>query len=113
MEKAYLRETYKEFRKCYTDADFIEKVNKLNTSREYCYRMLNGIGTYDINDVLDLIKDNGSWGELKGFIKVELHHINGYLDVLEIPIDINVEDWNEEYKVFDSESYLICDVEEW
>lgn len=113
MKKEYLRETFKEFRGCHTERDFIEKADKLNTSREYYYRMANGSGTFDINEVLDLIKDNGSWGELKGFIRIEVHNMYGNIVALEIPIDVCVEEWDEEDKVFNVESYLISDVDEW
>jgi hypothetical protein len=113
MEKEYLRDNYKEFRECRTERDFIEIADNLNTSREYYYRMSDGCGTFDVNDVFDLIVDNGSWCELNGFIKVELHNVYGNVVAFEIPIDICFEDWDEEVKCFNSESYVISDVAEW
>ena len=75
--------------------------------------MADGSGTDDINNVFDLIVDNGSWGELKGFIKIVVHNVNGCRDVLYFPVDICVEEWDQEDQVFNYESYLISDVEEW
>lgn len=113
MEMEDLRANFKEFRNCRTEREFIETADKLNTSREYYYRMSDGSGTFDVNDVFDLIKDNGSWGELKGFIRIEVHNMYGNVVALEIPVDITVEDWDEEEKCFNAESYLISDIEEW
>lgn len=113
MEIESLRETYKEFRNCRTERDFIEQADKLNTSREYYYRMSDGSGTFDVNDVLDLIEDKGDWGEIKGFIRIEVHNVYGNVVQLQIPVDISVEEWDKEEKVFNYESYLISDVYEW
>lgn len=108
-----LRENFKEFSNCRTERDFIEQADKLNTSREYYYRMSDGSGTFDVNDVFDLIEDKGDWGELKGFIGIEVHNMHGNLVALKLPIDICLEEWDEEEKVFNYESYLISDVDEW
>lgn len=113
MEKEFLRENYKEFMNCRTEREFIETVDKLNNSRDYYYRMSDGTGTFNASDVLDSIEDKNDWGELKGFIRIELHNSYGNTEQLEIPIDICFEEWDDEEKIFNYESYLICDVDEW
>lgn len=113
MEQQYLRESYKEFRNCRTEREFIETADKLNNSRDYYYRMSDGTGTFNASDVLDSIEDKGDWGELKGFIRIELHNSYGNIEQLEIPIDIFFEEWDDEEKIFNYESYLISDVDEW
>lgn len=114
MKKEYLRETYKEFRNCYTDDDFIKKADDLNISRETYYYDAHHMKTTDILDVLDCIDDDGSYGGIiEGCITIELHHAHGYLNVLEIPIVIYGYDWNEEEQYFDTETYYIKNVEEW
>lgn len=118
MEKKYLRENFKEFKNCRTEREFIETADKLNNSRDYYYRMSDGTGTFNASDVLDSIEDKGDWGELKGFIRIELHNSydnNSYdnIEKLEIPINICFEEWDDEEKIFNYESYLISDVDEW
>lgn len=113
MEMESLRENFKEFRHCRTECEFIEQADKLNTSSEYYYRMSDGSGTFDVNDVLDLVEDKGDWGELKWFIRIEVHNVYGNVVALKIPVYITVEEWNEEDRCFNYESYLISDVDEW
>ena len=100
-------EMYKELR---TNKDLTTVVDELNSSRDYYYYDSNKIRTQDVNDVLDLIDENGF---IDGCIVVELHHVNGYIDPVEIPITICCEQWDEDEHCFMMESYRICDVEEW
>lgn len=46
---------------------------------------------------------------------MELHHIYGYVEALQIPCTVTVEKqyWDEEEKRFDCESYTIKDIGEW
>lgn len=114
MELNYLKETYREFMDCYDEQSIIKKADELNTSRETYFKMVNGIGTYDVSDVMDqLEKQAGGYYSIRAYFKIELHHVNGYLDTLEIPIDMTLEDWDEEEKDFGIASYSICAVEEW
>lgn len=113
MKKEFLKKNYKEFWKCFTNMDFIQRADSLNTSREYYYRIDNGSGTNKTNDVLNLIEYDGIWGEIKGFIRIEVHNMYGNIVCLEIPIDIIVSDWSEEDSSFTNECYSICDVDEW
>lgn len=102
---------YKEFR---TSNDLTTVVDELNTSRTYYYYDSNNIRTAEVTDVLDLIEyDDNGYGHIDGCIVVELHHENGYIDPVEIPIEITLERWNEDDQCFEIESYSICDVEEW
>lgn len=101
---------YKEFGE---HTDFVKKADELNTGGDlYCYDK-RGIRTTDINDCLDMIEWKGDVGYLEGCIVIEVHHIYGYVDTIEVPCEICVEGWDEEEKVFDTESYTIKDVEEW
>lgn len=107
---------YKEFPDWYKNNDFIEKVDKLNDSRDLYYLRSDGIRTTDVEEVLDEIEwDENGIGTLEGCIVVELHHIYGYVEAIQIPCTITVEKqyWNEEEKIFDGESYTIKDIEEW
>lgn len=111
MEKDYLRETYKEFSGCYSDNDFIRKVDDLNTSREVLYNGEHGVGTFDVEDVLP--KDfHGQDLKIEGHINVEVHE-GRYVTVLEIPCTIYCYEWDEEDKVFGLETVSINPVEEW
>lgn len=101
---------FKEFRKY---DDFIEKANKLNTSGDYYYYDKNGCGTYDINECLDMVKENDGLETIEGYFTIECHHIYGYVDVIHIPITIFLEDWDEEEKRFETESYITHDIDEW
>lgn len=107
---------YKEFPDWYENNDFIEKVDKLNDSRDLYYLRSDGIRTTDVEEVLDEIEwDENGIGILEGCIVVELHHIYGYVEAIQIPCTITVEKqyWDEEEKIFDGESYTIKDIEEW
>lgn len=59
--------------------------------------------------------DGNDIGTLEGCIVVELHHIYGYVETVQIPCTVTVEKryWDEEGKRFDNESYVIKDIEEW
>lgn len=107
---------FKEFPDWYGNEEYREKVDKLNDSRDMYYLTADGIRTTDIEDVLDEIEwDDNDIGTLEGCIVVELHHIYGYVETLQIPCTVTVEKryWNEEGKSFDCESYVIKDTEEW
>lgn len=96
---------YKEFVKCY---DFEKRADELNTSRDVYYYDSRNCRTFEIEDCLDLIKyDNNGVGHIDGCILIELHHIYGYVDSLEIPVSFDLEDWNEEEQLFTEESYTI------
>lgn len=110
MELEKLRE-FKEFINCY---DVVEKAYKLCESRDYYFLRKDGIGTYNINECLDMIEKNGSVESIKGYIIIECHHIYGYVDVIHIPIIIYLEDWDEKEKQYNCESYSInSDIKRW
>lgn len=111
MEKEYLRETFKEFSGCYSNSDFIKKVDDLNTSREFCYEDEHGIGTYDVEDVLPKDFDGQNF-TLDGYITIEVHE-GRYVEPMRIPVEITLEEWDEEEQVFGVELVSIKDVEEW
>lgn len=113
MQMNYLKENYKEFMNCYDEASIIEKVDNLNTSRETFFKTSDGIKTYDVNDVMEQLEECSGYYSIRAYIKIEPHHVNGYLDNLEIPVDMTLEDWDEEEKDFGVASYRICDIEEW
>ena len=89
-----------------------EIADELNRSREVYYTCSNGYGTQEISDVLDTIEWNNVIGKLDGFIEIEVHE-NGNTKKLEIPVEIEVENWNEECQCFEMESVEMKDVEEW
>lgn len=60
----------KTFGYCRTKEDVIEKLDALHTSREILYLNDKGIGTYDINDNVPLLKD-GKYFIAKGYFTVE------------------------------------------
>ncbi len=113
MTKDYLKENYKEFMNCFDEESIIKKVDELNSSCETFFKMSNGIKTYDVNDVLDQLEEQSGYHSIRAYISIELHHVNGYLDHLEIPVDMTLEDWDEEEKDFGISSCSICDIEEW
>lgn len=111
MKKEYLKETYKEFSGCYSNDDFIKKVDELNTSREFLYNDEHGIGTYDIEEVLPK-NFKGENLVIDGHINIEVHE-GKYVTPLQIPCTIYCEKWDEEEKVFGLESVSINPVSEW
>lgn len=114
MEKTYLKENYKEFANCYSENDFIRKADDLNTSCEFCYEMANGIGTHDVTNVMDCLeKQKGGYYTCDGYINIEVTNYYGNTEVLRIPVEITLEEWDEEEQVFGMESVTIKDVEEW
>lgn len=60
----------KTFGHCRTKEEVIEKIDALHTSRETLYLDNRGIGTYDINDNVPLLKD-GKYFIAKGYFTVE------------------------------------------
>lgn len=102
---------YKEFAKCY---DFGRKADELNTSRDVYYYDLMRCRSLDIKEVLDLVEyDNNGVGHIDGCILIELHHVNGYIEPLEIPVSFDLEEWDEDAQLFMKESYMIKPVREW
>ena len=89
-----------------------EIADELNRSREVYYTCSNGYGTQEISDVLDTIEWNNVIGKLDGFIEIEVHE-NGNPKTLEIPVEIEVENWNEECQCFEMETVEMKDIEEW
>lgn len=89
-----------------------EIADELNRSREVYYTSSNGYGTQEISDVLNEIEWNNGIRKLDGFIEIEVHE-NGNPKTLEIPVEIEVENWNEECQCFEMESVEMKDVEEW
>lgn len=89
-----------------------EIADELNRSREVYYTSSNGYGTQEISDVLNEIEWNNVIGKLDGFIEIEVHE-NGNPKTLEIPVEIEVENWNEECQCFEMESVVMKDIEEW
>ena len=78
---------YKEFGE---HTDFVKKADELNTSNDLYYYDKRGIRTTDINDCLDMIEWKGDVGYLEGCIVIEVHHIYGYVDTIEVPCEICV-----------------------
>lgn len=110
MELESLRE-FKEFINCY---DIIEKAYKLCENRDYYYIRHDGIGTYNINECLDMIENGGSIENIRGYTIIECQHIYGYVDIIHIPINIYLDDWDDEEKRYNCESYTInSDIKEW
>ena len=110
MTENKLRE-FKEFINCY---DIVGKAYKLCENSEYWYLRVDGIGTYDINECLDMIEKDGSIESIKGYTTIECHHIYGYVDVIHIPITIYLDEWDNEEKIYNCESYSINgDIKEW
>lgn len=103
--------SFKEFISCY---DIVGKAYKLCGNNNYCYLRNDGIGTYDINECKDMIEKDGSIETIKGYITIECHHIYGYVDIIHIPIIIYLDEWDEEEKQYNCESYYInSDIKEW
>lgn len=102
---------YKEFAKCY---DFEKRADELNTSRDVYYYDLMAFRSLDIKEVLDLVEyDADGVGHIDGCILIELHHINGYVESLEIPVSFDLEEWDEGTQLFMKESYTIKPYCEW
>lgn len=102
---------FKEFINCY---DIVGKAYELCENMDYCYLRHNGIGTYNINECKDMIEKDGSIETIKGYITIEFHHIYGYVDIIHIPIIIYLNEWDEEEKQYNYESYSInSDIKEW
>lgn len=107
-------EKLKQFKEFISANDIIDKAYKLCENRDYYYLRRDGIGTYNINECLDMIEKDGSIETLKGYIIIECHHIYGYVDVIHIPIIIYLYDFDEEEKQYNCEIYTINrDINEW
>ena len=110
MELEKLKQ-FKEFTNCY---DIVGKACKLCGNSDYCYLRRDGIGTYDINECKEMIEKDGSVETIKGYITIECHHIYSYVDIIHIPIIIYLDEWDEEEKRYNCESYYInSDIKEW
>lgn len=80
-----------------TDHDIIMELDRLHTSREYCYLNRKGFGVYDINDDVEVID-----GKCEGYYHQELTW-NGSKSI-KVILEIYLEDWDEEEKMYLSES---------
>lgn len=110
MELEKLKQ-FKEFMNCY---DIVGKACELCGNRDYCYLSHDGIGTYNINECKDMIEKDGIIETIKGYIAIECHHIYGYADIIHIPIIIYLDEWDDEEKQYNCESYSInIDSKEW
>lgn len=103
---------FKEFENVVDNDHAKEIADELNRSREVYYTSSNGYGTQEISDVLNEIEWNNGIGNLDGFIEIEVHE-NRIPKTLEIPVEIEVENWNEECQCFEMETVEMKDVEEW
>lgn len=105
---------FKEFKDVVDNDHAKEIADELNRSREVYYTTDKGYGTQEISDVLDekIIEWNNGIGKLDGFIEIEVHE-NGIPKTLEIPVEIEVENWNEESNCFEMETVGMKDIEEW
>lgn len=102
---------YKEFRNC---IDYEKKANELNTSRDVYYYDLMRCRSLEIKEVLDLVEyDESGVGHIDGCILIEVHHIYGYIESLEIPVSFDLEEWDEDEQLFMKESYTIKPYREW
>lgn len=114
MEKNELRGTYREFKGCYSDGDFIEKAADLNRSCEIWYSLPNGIGTQSELDIRPYLEQTeGGWYECDGYICIEVTTLGGRTEEFEVPIEIGFEDWDEEEQCFMNSWYQVKNVEEW
>ena len=89
-----------------------EIADELNRSREVYYTCSNGYGTQEISDVLGTSEWDNGIGKLDGLSEIEVHE-NGIPKTLEIPVEIEVENWNEECQCFEMESFEMKDIDEW
>lgn len=89
-------EKLKEFKEFINTYDIVVKAYELCENNDYCYLQNDGIGTYNINECKDMIENDGSIETIKGYITI-------YLD-----------EWDEEEKQYNCESYTInSDIKEW
>jgi hypothetical protein len=109
MTAEELRNKYKEFSTCYSELDFIKKVEELNQSCESYYLDNQGCGTQEITDVLDMIEGN----KIDGYINIEVHNEYGNIVPIHIPCEIYCEDWLEDEQCFGVEGVSIKGIEEW
>ena len=109
---------FKEFENVVDNDHAKEIADELNRSREVYYTSSNGYGTQEISDVLGDVRvlNEDEWnngiGHLDGFIEIEVNE-NGIPKTLEIPVEIEVENWNEECQCFEMETVEMKDIEEW
>ena len=110
MTEKKLRE-FKEFINCY---DIIDRAYELCGGRDYCYLRKDGVGTYNIDECIEMIEKKDGTETIDGYTTIEVHHICGYTDIIHIPIIIYLEDWDKEEKIYNCESYTINNcIEEW
>lgn len=72
MELEKLKQ-FKEFINCY---DIVGKAYNLCENNDYCYLRHDGIGTYNINECLDMIEKNGSIETIEKQYNCESYTIN-------------------------------------
>lgn len=61
-----------------------------------------------------MIKTNGSIETIEGYTTIECRHIYDYVDIIHMPIIIYLDDWDDEEKKYNCESYTINDdMKEW
>ena len=107
-------EKLKQFKEFISAYDIIDKAYKLCENNDYFYLRHDDIGTYNINECLDMVEKDGSIETIKGYITIECNHTYGYVDVIHIPITIYLDDWDDEEKQYNCESYTINrDIKEW
>lgn len=98
-----LKEEYPQyFGYCNTVKDIIEILDKKHTSRETCYLDRDGIGTYDVNEAS--IIEHDDYDTCNGFYTVELGIRN--VDVIKVIVEFTLEDYDEEEKRYNCESYV-------
>lgn len=102
---------FKEFINCY---DIVGKAYKLCENSDYCYLCKDGTGTYDISECFDMIEKEESFDMIDGYITIECHHVYGYVDTIHIPITIYLDEFDDDEKIYNSESYTInSNIKEW
>lgn len=111
MTLEQLRE-FNEFKNVVDNDHAKQLADELDRSREVYYNTSNGYGTQDINDVLDMIEWKDDVGYLDGHIEIEVHKDRRPYN-MEIPVEIEIENWLENCQCFEIESVMIKDIEEW
>lgn len=107
-------EKLKQFKEFINYYDIVGKAYNMCEGNDYYYLRHDGIGTYDINECKDMIEKDGSIETIKGYITIECHNIYGYVYTIHIPITIYLDEWDEEEKQYNWESYTInSDIKEW
>lgn len=99
-----LIEEYPEyFGKCIDERDVIKVLDNKHTSRETYYLDRKGLGTFNINDDVE-IKHHDTYDTCEGYYTVEFGIRN--VIVIKVFIEFTLEDYDEEDNIYLCESYV-------